>query len=471
MIRIALLFILFAGGLTPALAASVLNPSIASVPEAEIPTGWRSGYLTEPVFGSRVLVVEGGTQHKQKLVLVHGLGQNGYRDWLGVMPTLAEHYHVVALDLPGFGLSGRPQGRYSPSQYARVVQWLIAKTGSAPVNLMGHSMGGAVALRYASSFPDTLNRLVLVSVAGVLERNAFMGHTAGLPAYLDQVPTALREVGAEQLQGWGGKLLELASRLPADPVELLGGSDLAWDTLLGDQPNANAALALVREDFSGALVNARVPALILWGEDDPVTPLRTGKVLAAQLPEATLKTFAATGHVPMQRREAFLSEVVPFLAGRPVQEAASGVTPVATRIPPGPQQGDLVCENQSGIIYSGHYRSVTLRNCQNIQLNYLKADSLAVYQSSATLEQVEIQAKDTALIAHKAEVTGTNVKLAGYQGIFASASRIDLAGTTIVAQEAGINAQAASHFIFSLSYLKAPGFDGVLHGVYRLGEP
>jgi pimeloyl-ACP methyl ester carboxylesterase len=80
-----------------------------------LPSDWRVQLEREPVFDSEVLTVQAGQANAQTLLLVHGLGNNGFTDWLTVMPQLARQYHVIALDLPGFGYSAKPRGKYSPA--------------------------------------------------------------------------------------------------------------------------------------------------------------------------------------------------------------------------------------------------------------------------------------------------------------------------------------------------------------------
>ena len=82
---------------------------------------WQLSYFDEPVFNSKVAVLEAGNKHNPPIILIHGLGQLGMKDWFGVIPTLEKNYHVIAIDLPGFGLSADAKGRFLPTNYARVI--------------------------------------------------------------------------------------------------------------------------------------------------------------------------------------------------------------------------------------------------------------------------------------------------------------------------------------------------------------
>lgn len=422
------------------------------------------GFVHEPVFNSRMYLVEAGLEHQDTVILVHGLGQNGYRDWRGVIPALAQHYHVLAMDLPGFGLSQQPEGRYSPIQYARLLQWLISQTGQQRVQLVGHSMGGAVALRYAASFPDTLDRLVLVSVAGVLQRSAFLAHSSAIPVssgalpLTDQLPQSFKDMAGEQLRDWGEQLLSFAEGLP-DPLKLLRASDTAWSLLLADQPNVNAALALISEDFTLALGQVRTPTLIVWGDQDPVAPPRTGLLLEGQLRRARRVVLSQTGHVPMIHRDAFNPLLVEFLASKtvPRQEKAQPLS-----------QGKLVCREQVNQRYSGVFSVIELHACDGALLDNVQAESIYIDRSDAELRNVNVLSQKAALQVNQSRVTMTNGQLIGAIGILAHNSQLDLAGVTVRGSVSGIRASGPSSFIFSVSQLRSPEVSRTLHGVYEI---
>ena len=144
--------------------------------------------MVEPIFQSEIFVLQTGQENTATILLIHGLGQVGSKDWLNVIPALEKNHHVLALDLPGFGHSATPPGRYSPTNYAKLIHWLTSNYAKGKVIVVGHSMGGAIALRYASNFPDDINRVVLVDAAGILQRTAFIKHTAKIPLPLDSTP-------------------------------------------------------------------------------------------------------------------------------------------------------------------------------------------------------------------------------------------------------------------------------------------
>ena len=178
-----------------------------------LPAEWTFALERESVFGSDILVVQAGHTNAQTLLLLHGLGQNGFTDWLPALPQLARRYHVIAVDLPGFGYSGVPKGRYSPTNYARVLQGLLMRHAKEGIIVVGHSMGGAVALRMANNYPTLVSRLILVDVAGILHRTAFAKHNASLPLSASNLPQFLKDPAARAAE-FGNALVEGVFGLP-----------------------------------------------------------------------------------------------------------------------------------------------------------------------------------------------------------------------------------------------------------------
>src|SRR4029077_20469429 len=129
--------------------------------------------VAEPVFGGHVMLYRAGPADAAPVVLIHGLGQNGAKDWDKLIPALSSRYQVLALDLPGFGQSDKGNELYSPVNFTRVIESVVGSRVSRPFVLVGHSMGGAVAIAYASRYPERVRRLVAVDAAGILHRAVY----------------------------------------------------------------------------------------------------------------------------------------------------------------------------------------------------------------------------------------------------------------------------------------------------------
>ncbi len=118
--------------------------SMKQVEQAQIhwPSPEQERWVDEPVFNGKLHLVESGRTNQQTIILVHGLGYYGLLDWLQVFPALTPNYHVIAIDLPGFGGSDKQQIQYAPQKYAELVSWVVGRFAHGNVIVIGHSMGG-----------------------------------------------------------------------------------------------------------------------------------------------------------------------------------------------------------------------------------------------------------------------------------------------------------------------------------------
>ncbi|MBS1209229.1 MAG: alpha/beta hydrolase [Proteobacteria bacterium] len=421
-----------------------------------LPADWQLQREREPVFGSDVLVVQAGMQNPQTLLLVHGLGQNGFTDWLSVMPQLARRYHVITLDFPGFGYSSSPNGKYSPRNYARVLNWLLARHAKTRAIVVGHSMGGAVALRFASEYPAQLDKLILVDAAGILQRTAFVKYSARIPLPIEQMPSFLQGAVA-RITDFGNAAVEKIVGLP-DPTRLLNTSETVWGGILSHRTNLNAAMALVDEDFSAAIPTLQTPTWIIWGEADPVAPLRTGQMLARRLPRAQLLTMPGVGHTPM---ETATSQIF-----YPLLEHAllSDPQPAPLAGSPGTELADLHCQGESGRLYSGHFREVLIEGCSGVKLSNLSAEHIVLRDSIVQMLNVQVDARDTALEVDNSELIATAGEISGDIAIRADKARIDLAGFKLDARRTAIEVQRFSRLVGSVNAIRSPAYTGTWQG-------
>lgn len=438
--------------------------------ELNLPENWNAFVDREPVFDSKVFIVEAGQKHAQTngtqtIVLIHGLGQVGFEDWLNVIPELEKNYHVLALDLPGFGRSSIPKGRYSPTNYAKVIAWLTdkyaKKNGKRKTTIVGHSMGGAVALRYASQFPNQIEKLILVDVAGILERTAFTKHTAEIPVDEDLVPNKFKRV-TTQIKDFGGSLVELGTVIP-DFTRAINASDEMWNDLFSEKPNLNAAMALIHEDFYQAIKQLPYETRIIWGEKDNVAPLRTGEMLLGRMRNASLSVIEWADHVPMKSHANEFNRVLNNVLKQTIVDSS----PIQKTERESSSQGDLICNNNNGVVYSGRYDNIYLENCVGVRLDKVYANSLVVKDSVINITNSKIFSEGVALSMVESVLVSTNSTFQGSLGIKAEGSRLDMAGVSIVGDAAAVDVGAPSRFIFSVSDISSEIYTGSVHGVYR----
>lgn len=415
--------------------------------------------IEEPIFEGRVCTVQANREAKIGVILIHGLG-GSVDDWLHTIPALATNFHVVAFDLPGFGKSDKGSQHYTPTRYARLAHFLADHyLQDKPYHIVGHSMGGAVALRFAAQQPLRFQRLVLIDAAGILHPQVITKYQAG--------SMMERASGMQQFRGFAerlsGKLLEQAERMPISPTDIVDTA-LGRDHVLDGGPEKIAALALAGENFSYAISSVTAPTLILWGDNDLVVPLRTGKVLASRMPHARLEIISGSGHEPMLEQTELLNALVRkhLLAS---DDVLAGYYQQASPLPWFASKRVGACSGESGKLFEGDYRAIELRDCSNITIRNARVGQLTVLNSRLNLTDTDILGKDVGLLADNSDITITNGEISGGIAINAVSSRFDLAGVRLNGTRAAVRG-VNSKFIFSVSQVSSPHKTGPLH-VFR----
>jgi len=253
------------------------------------------------------------------VVLLHGIAGSG-QTWDSVLPRLGEHHRVIAPDLLGHGESAKPRGDYSLGSYASAVRDLMAALGHDSATVVGHSLGGGIAMQFAYQFPERLDRLVLVSSGGLGREVAFMLRAATLPGADWVLPLMVNrrmDGTGRTLAGWLSRAGLLAA---ADLDELARGF-----TSLKDVHARTAFLHTVRSviDPGGQRVDAsdrlylaeEVPSLLVWGEKDRVIPVRHGLLAHQNMPGSRVEVFPGAGHFPhIAEPERFVALLRDFIA-------------------------------------------------------------------------------------------------------------------------------------------------------------
>jgi pimeloyl-ACP methyl ester carboxylesterase len=220
-----------------------------------------------------------------------------------VIDGLAERHTVVAPDLLGHGRSGKPRGDYSLGAYASGVRDLLILLGIPKLTVVGHSLGGGVAMQFAYQFPQRLDRLVLVDSGGLGEEVSLLLRAATLPGAELVLPLLFRPVTRRAGRAVGRALARVGLRASATTRGLLEGIDS-----LGDADARRAFVHTARSviDPRGQRVDARdrlylsrdVPTLLAWGEKDRILPVAHGRRAAKLMPRSRLEVFPGAGHFP-----------------------------------------------------------------------------------------------------------------------------------------------------------------------------
>jgi pimeloyl-ACP methyl ester carboxylesterase len=235
------------------------------------------------------------------LLLIHGIASDS-EAWRPALPLLARHATVIAPDLPGHGLSGKGPGDYSLGSLASVLRDLLVKLGHERATLVGHSLGGGVAMQFAYMYPERSERLVLVSSGGLGRTVNVLLRAATLPGSelviaLTIAPlTTLGRAGVAALRCVGLRVTPDLGEVGRGFATLADGEGRAafLDTL-----RSVVNLKGQRIDASDRLYLAKgMPTLLLWGERDSIIPVGHARRASEQMPGSRLVTFADSGHFP-----------------------------------------------------------------------------------------------------------------------------------------------------------------------------
>ncbi|MCD0450672.1 alpha/beta fold hydrolase [Actinocorallia sp. API 0066] len=257
------------------------------------------------------------------LLLIHGIADSS-ETWLPVIEELARTHTVIAPDLLGHGESAKPRADYAVAAYACGMRDLLTVLGVDRVSVVGHSLGGGVAMQFAYQFPERCERLALVSSAG-------MGREVHPAFRLATVPGAASTLAMLSAQPVRQAVLT------AEPMlRLLGGIGLGPDLAYVlsryarfASPSARRAfLRTIRAaaDVSGQAITmldrsylaADLPTLIVWGDKDGIIPAAHARVAQRALPGSRLEVFEGAGHFPHHHDPArFVKALTEFLRDTP----------------------------------------------------------------------------------------------------------------------------------------------------------
>jgi len=236
------------------------------------------------------------------LVLVHGIAGSS-QTWEEVIPSLARDHTVIAPDLLGHGESAKPRGDYSLGAYASGLRDLLAVLGHDRATIVGHSLGGGIAMVFAYQFPERTERLVLVNSGGLGREVSIALRAASLPGSEFVLPLLF----APPLVRVGGAIAGALGR-----IGLRGGPD-AEEIARGlatfvDLHARTAFVHTVRAviDPLGQRVSARdrlylahgMPTLLVWGDRDRIIPVEHGRAAAELIAGSRLEVFPNAGHFP-----------------------------------------------------------------------------------------------------------------------------------------------------------------------------
>ena len=271
---------------------------------------WREHQRWVTVEGRPVNTIEmgaGRSKPGQAVVFVHGLS-GCWSNWLEQLPVIAREHRVVALDLPGFGSSPMPAQKISVRGYARTLDALMGELGIEGAAVVGNSMGGFVASELAIGYPQRVERLVLVSAAGI--------STHPPPGRPNPMPALVRsERIMAACAAWVASRSDAVARRPRlrqatmslvvrHPRRLPGPLVAEQIRGAGKAGFLPALESIIGYDVRDRLPEIACPTLIAWGDGDRLISVRDADVFASLIEDSRKVIFEDTGHMAMLERPA-----------------------------------------------------------------------------------------------------------------------------------------------------------------------
>lgn len=222
----------------------------------------------------------------ERLLLLHGWGDN-LETFEQVIPKLSSKFQVIAADLPGFGKSQAPQLSYGVYDYANFVEKFLDYLDIKETFMLGHSMGGAVAIAYAASF-GRARKIILEDSAGIRRKSLWTRGKVYLVKLLGLFVTPAYRQHFRQV--FGSTDYKNAGKMRATLVKI------------------------VNEDLSNKLPAVKQPTLIIWGQNDETTTTKEARLLNWGIKGSRLEILPACSHFPhLERAEEFARIVIEFL--------------------------------------------------------------------------------------------------------------------------------------------------------------
>jgi pimeloyl-ACP methyl ester carboxylesterase len=329
--------------------------SAKSVPTKRAPAAGEPGpggefevqYRT--IHGHRRAFVRAGSG--PALLLIHGIGDSS-ETWRQLIPALARSHTVIAPDLLGHGCSDKPRADYSVAAYANAMRDLLSVLDVERATVVGHSLGGGVAMQFAYQYPDRCERLVLVSSGGVCREVHPLLRMAAAP----NADLLLPLLGMPLTQ----HALRLTMRILKAVDSDMGRDADDWMRVCQALPNVTARSAFVRTlravvDWRGQVVTMLdrcyltrgMPTLLMWGARDPVIPFEHARIAHAAMPGSRLEVFETAGHLPHRSDpKRFLTLLHDFIASTEPASYSAGEWRLLLRRGqrPQPSQLDLLAD-------------------------------------------------------------------------------------------------------------------------------
>jgi pimeloyl-ACP methyl ester carboxylesterase len=256
------------------------------------------------VDGNKIRYLKAGSS-KNSLILIHGLGASAER-WEQVIPNLSSQYTVFVPDLIGFGYSDKPNTDYTLEFFAQFIESFLQTLGLEKTTVIGSSLGGQIAIEYTTNNQKAVDKLVLVSPAGAMKQS-----TPALDAYITAALYPDQTSAQNAFTMMAGNNKEVNPHIVDDFIQRmkLPNAKFAFmSTILGlkNAPEITAKLEVIE-----------VPTLVVWGELDPVIPIKYAEHFVKKIRDCRFYQMESCGHTPyVEDPNNFAKIVLDFLTAK-----------------------------------------------------------------------------------------------------------------------------------------------------------
>jgi pimeloyl-ACP methyl ester carboxylesterase len=236
------------------------------------------------------------------LLLLHGVANSG-ETWESVAGPLSERFTLVAPDLLGHGESATPRGDYSLGAHASGVRDVLTALGHDRVTVVGHSLGGGIAMQFAYQFPERCERMVLVSSGGLGREVHLLLRAATLPG-ADWVLPLITSRGLIDVGRVAGGLLGRIGLAPDGDMKVLAEGFASLDNTGSRKAFLHTVRAVIEPGGQRVSAHDRLelaallPTLVVWGENDSIIPPSHGEAAHEAMPGSRFEVLPDAGHMP-----------------------------------------------------------------------------------------------------------------------------------------------------------------------------
>ena len=255
---------------------------------------------TIEIDGNSIRYIEEGTS-KENLLLIHGLGASAER-WEHVIPQFAKNYRVLVPDLIGFGLSDKPVVDYTTDYLSAFIRKFLKKLNIDSVSIIGSSLGGQIGAEFTYQNNSMVDKLVLISPSGIMKHS-----TPALDAYVMAAlyPSDSSASNAFQIMSGSKNIDKKTIKGFVQRMKLPNAKMAFMSTLLGLKD---------AEIISEKLVSIKSPTLIIWGENDPIIPIKYAQSFVSEIDDCRFVKMENCGHTPyVESPDKFYKIVFDFL--------------------------------------------------------------------------------------------------------------------------------------------------------------